>query len=365
MISNFYRNKKVLITGANGFKGTWLSLWLKLLGANVYGLGLNEHDTFFSKNINIRKIIKFKNLDITNFKNLNNFLKRINPEIIFHLAGQPLVFNAYRNPIKTFETNSSGTLNILEASNNNKSVKSLLCITSDKSYKNINTNSPYKETDILMGDDPYSASKSSADIIINSYQKTLKRKNLGIAVARAGNVIGGGDFSENRIIPDIVKSIRKKNSIILRNPYATRPWQHVLDPLNGYLILAKKTFQNPKLYSDAFNFGPERKEKMSVIKVCKKFLNYAKSDIKILIKKNKNIKEHGKLLLSIEKSKKILRWKPIYSVENSIFKTTEWYVDIFTNKKDPFQTTVKQLIDYSFKTNFKINYDNKKKIKSN
>ena len=220
-----------------------------------------------------------------------------------------------------------------------------------------------------MGDDPYSASKSSADIIINSYQKTLKREDLGIAVARAGNVIGGGDFSENRIIPDIVKSVRKKKSIILRNPYATRPWQHVLDPLNGYLILAKNTFENTKIYSDAFNFGPEKKEKMSVIKVCKKFLKYAKSDIKILIKKNKNIKEHGKLLLNIEKSKKILKWEPLYSVENSIFKTAEWYVNIFKNKKNPLKITVKQLEEFSIKTNFKITniskYSEKNKIKSN
>ena len=236
MNNNFYKKKTILITGANGFKGCWLSLWLTQIGAKVYGIGLQKDYGFFARKINLKKIINFSHLDIREFQPIHKLIKKIKPQLVFHLAGQPLVFEAYRNPIKTFETNSNGTLNVLEACNRVNSVKTLVCITSDKSYKNINTTRPYKETDTIMGDDPYSASKSSAEIIINSYQKTLKRDKLGIVVARAGNVIGGGDLSENRIIPDLVKSILIKKKIILRNPQATRPWQYVLDPLHGYLI---------------------------------------------------------------------------------------------------------------------------------
>lgn len=353
MKNNFYKGKKVLVTGANGFKGVWLSIWLKELGANVYGIGLKKDDNFFSKSINIRKLIKFNDLDITNFNLLNKFIIRIKPQIVFHLAGQPLVFNSYLNPIRTFEVNSNGTLNVLEACNKLSIVRSLVCITSDKSYKNINSNTPYKETDELKGDDPYSASKSSADIIINSYQKTLKRKKLGISAARAGNVIGGGDFSKNRIIPDIVKSILGKKTIILRNPDATRPWQHVLDPLNGYLILGEKNYHDSSKFCDAFNFGPEKNTIMSVKMVCKKFLKFAKSNIKISVKSNR-IKEHGKLLLNINKSKKILNWKPIYSMNESIKKTSDWYMNIKGNKKKTFSVTKNQLKEFSTKTGYKI-----------
>ena len=354
MKNNFYKGKKVLVTGANGFKGVWLSIWLKELGAKVYGLGLKKDDNFFSKNINIRKLIKFYDLDLTNFNLFNKFIRKIKPQIVFHLAGQPLVFNSYRNPIRTFEVNSNGTLNVLEACNRLSVVKSLVCITSDKSYKNINSNTPYKETDELKGDDPYSASKSSADIIINSYQKTLKRKYLGISAARAGNVIGGGDFSSNRIIPDIVKSIFAKKTIVLRNPGATRPWQHVLDPLNGYLILGEKNFKNPKKFSDAFNFGPEKITNMSVIMVCKKFLKFSNSNIKISIKSN-IIKEHGKLLLNINRSKKILKWKPVYSISESIQKTSDWYMTVIRDKRKTISVTRNQLKEFASKTKYRLN----------
>lgn len=353
MKNNFYKGKKVLVTGANGFKGVWLSMWLKELGANVYGLGLKKDDNLFSKNINIQKLIKFYDLDLTNFNLFNKFIRKIKPQIVFHLAGQPLVFNSYLNPIRTFEINSNGTLNVLEACNRLSDVKSLICITSDKSYKNINSNTPYKETDELKGDDPYSASKSSADIIINSYQKTLKRKKLGISAARAGNVIGGGDFSSNRIIPDIVKSIFAKKTIILRNPGATRPWQYVLDPLNGYLILGEKNYKSPSKFSDAFNFGPQKITNMSVIMVCKKFLKFSKSNIRISVKSNR-IKEHGKLLLNINKSKKILKWKPVYSVNESIRKTSDWYMTVIANKSKTFSVTQSQLKEFASKTNYKI-----------
>lgn len=353
MKNNFYKGKKVLVTGANGFKGVWLSMWLKELGASVYGLGLKKDDNFFSKNINIRKLVKFYDLDITNFNSFNKFIVKIKPQIVFHLAGQPLVFNSYLDPKRTFEINSNGTLNVLEACNRLSVVRSLVCITSDKSYKNLNLNTPYKETDELKGDDPYSASKSCADIIINSYQKTLKRKKLGISAARAGNVIGGGDFSNNRIIPDIVKSIFLKKKIVLRNPGATRPWQHVLDPLNGYLILGEKNYDNPSKFSEAFNFGPKKIPNMSVLMVCKQFLKFSCSKIKITVKFNR-IKEHGKLLLNIKKSEKILKWKPIYSVNVSIKKTSNWYMAVMRNKRKTFSVTRSQLKEFANKTNYKM-----------
>lgn len=354
MIKNFYKNKNILITGANGFKGCWLSLWLHLLGAKVNGIGLKKDYGFFATKIKLNKIIKFHHLDIKNYKKIKNYINKIKPELVFHLAGQPLVFDAYKDPINTFETNSNGTLNVLEACNKSKFVKTVLCITSDKSYKNINTKKPYKETDTIMGDDPYSASKSSAEIIINSYQKTLKRENLGIVVARAGNVIGGGDLSKNRIIPDLVRSILMKKNIILRSPQATRPWQYVLDPIHGYLLLAMKNYNQSKKFTGAFNFGPESSQTINVLKVCRKFLKNWNTSINISLSKKQKIKEHGKLVLSINKSKKILKWKPIYSVNNSIIKTCEWYRSVYKDKKNVLNITKKHLFYFAINTKFKF-----------
>ena len=354
MNNNFYKKKTILITGANGFKGCWLSLWLTQLGAKVYGIGLQKDYGFFARKINLKKIINFSHLDIREFQLIHKLIKKIKPQLVFHLAGQPLVFEAYRDPIKTFETNSNGTLNILEACNRVNSVKTLVCITSDKSYKNINTKRPYKETDTIMGDDPYSASKSSAEIIINSYQKTLKRDKLGIVVARAGNVIGGGDLSENRIIPDLVRSILIKKKIILRNPQATRPWQYVLDPLHGYLILAMKSYVNHKKFTGAYNFGPENSQTKNVLAVCKSFLRSWKSTISISLSKKQKIKEHGKLVLSIKKSKEILKWKPVYSVNTPISKTCEWYSKVYKDKRDVLKITKNQLYHFAKWTKFKF-----------
>jgi CDP-glucose 4,6-dehydratase len=353
-MNNFYRNKRVLITGANGFKGTWLSIWLNMLGAKVTGIGLSKDDTNFNIKVNLNNYIKFYNLDVRKKKKLFQLVNSLSPEIVFHLAAQPIVFEGYKNPDSTFETNIIGTLNILEACNKNKKVKSLICVTSDKSYKNIYTNTPYKENDVLMGDDPYSASKSAADIVINSYQLTLKRNNIGIVSARAGNVIGGGDFSKNRIIPDLVRSLVKKKKIILRNPKATRPWQHVLDPLHGYLILGYLAYKKPKKFSQAFNFGPEYKQIINVKSICYKFLKYWGEHKKIItIKKNK-IKEHGKLVLNINKSKKLINWSPIFSINESIFKTFEWYNKVFINKQNMEVVTKQQIINFSKNTFFKI-----------
>ena len=242
MINNFYKNKKVLVTGATGFKGAWLCYWLVMLGAKVYGIGYNPNknkNLFYSLKLN--KKIKLKLFDIRNKKKLESFVKTSKPTIVFHLAAQPLILESYKKPYLTYTVNTLGTLNILETVKNNNTIKSLVCITSDKCYESNNSTKGFKETDKLGGEDPYSGSKASAEIMIGTYQKSFfNEKKCGIASARAGNVIGGGDWSENRLIPDSINSIMKNKTIYIRNPNFNRPWQHVIEPLYGYLILAKK-----------------------------------------------------------------------------------------------------------------------------
>ena len=260
MINNFYKNKKVLVTGATGFKGAWLCYWLVMLGAKVYGIGYNPNknkNLFYSLKLN--KKIKLKLFDIRNKKKLESFVKTSKPTIVFHLAAQPLILESYKKPYLTYTVNTLGTLNILETVKNNNTIKSLVCITSDKCYESNNSTKGFKETDKLGGEDPYSGSKASAEIMIGTYQKSFfNEKKCGIASARAGNVIGGGDWSENRLIPDSINSIMKNKTIYIRNPNFNRPWQHVIEPLYGYLILAKKIYKEPKRYSGPWNFGTKK-----------------------------------------------------------------------------------------------------------
>ena len=238
-----FRNKKVLITGHTGFKGSWLSLWLNISGAKVYGISNNYKSTETNiKNFRLKKNVKNFNIDIRNFVKLNKIITKIKPDFIFHFAAQSLVGNSFKNPVYNFETNFNGTLNLLEVLRLSKFKCISIIITSDKSYKNLEIKRGYTENDILGGDDPYSASKASAEFVINSYFKSFlkNKKNLRIAICRAGNVIGGGDWSNDRLIPDIMRSIFNNKKVKLRNQSSTRPWQHVLDVLNGYLILASK-----------------------------------------------------------------------------------------------------------------------------
>ena len=257
-MKKFYKNKKILVTGVTGFKGAWLSQWLISLGAKVYGLGYNpnQNKNLFYK-LNLQKKVKTKLFDIRNYKKLNNLIKNIKPSIIFHLAAQPLIYESYKKPHLTFDVNYRGTLNLLEISRGINSIKSIVVVTSDKCYESNNSSKGFKETDLLGGIDPYSASKSSTEIMVRAYRKTFftNKKNVGLSTARAGNVIGGGDWSLNRLIPDCVRSLIKNKVIEIRNPNFNRPWQHVLEPLKGYLILAMLQFKNPKKFSGAWNFG--------------------------------------------------------------------------------------------------------------
>ena len=261
-IKKFYKNKKVLVTGATGFKGSWLCIWLLNLGAKVYATGYNpnKNKTLFNS-LKLSKKTHLKIFDIRDFNKIDDLIKKTKPQIIFHLAAQPLVIDSYKKPYLTFDINFRGTLNILEAEKKYNFIKSVICVTSDKCYLNLDQTSSFKEQDILGGIDNYSSSKASAEIIFSSYFHSFFKKDnfLRLASARAGNVIGGGDMKSKRIIPDIIRAYNRNKNIILRNPKATRPWQHVLEPLSGYLLIGHKLIHKKlkRKLLPSWNFGPE------------------------------------------------------------------------------------------------------------
>lgn len=347
-----YKNKKVLITGHTGFKGSWLAIWLTHLGANVVGIS-NSIPTVPShySSIGLKNNVKNEFVNIRDLKKLKKIFSKFKPDFVFHLAAQSLVKKSYLNPELTFNTNSIGTLNIMECLRETKKNCVAVIITSDKSYKNKEIKRGYKEGDILGGVDPYSASKASAELIIDSYfESFLKyKKNLRIGVARAGNVIGGGDWSENRLIPDCIKSWSINSSVKIRNPNSTRPWQHVLDALYGYLLLAVKLKKNKKLNGQAFNFGPSAKNNFKVIDVLKLMKKFWKSIKWNIDEKKNNYYESSLLKLNSNKSKKLLNWKTNLNFVESIRYTTEWYKTFYQNKKKIYNLSSYQILQYTKK----------------
>lgn len=347
-----FKNKKVIITGHTGFKGSWLSTWLTYLGASVVGVSNEIVTTPSNFKINkIRNKINHNFMDIRDVNKLTKLIIKNKPDYIFHLAAQSLVKKSYINSKFTFETNAFGTLNLLEAlrAYNPKKKCSVVLVTSDKSYRNLELKRGYRENDILGGYDPYSASKACAELIIQCYLKSFLNNNkyLKISVARAGNVIGGGDWSKDRIIPDIIRSISSKKKLVIRNPSSTRPWQHVLDPLMGYIILGMKTFRNND-YSGAWNFGPSNDKVFTV----KDVVNQISKNLKInknkfLLKNNKtaNFKEARLLKLNCDKANEYLNWKPKLTSTESINLTSDWYKSYFY-KKDMFTETQNQIKSY-------------------
>ncbi len=346
-LAKFYNKKKILVTGATGFKGAWLCYWLKILGAKVYATGNNPNknkNLFYG--LNLEKKLKLNIFDIRNKKKTDYILNKIKPEIVFHLAAQPLISKSYTHPMDTYETNVIGTLNILEASRKINSIKSLICITSDKCYESNNSIIGFKESDRLGGKDPYSGSKACAEIVIKTYYETFFSKlNKGLASARAGNVIGGGDFSENRLLPDLIKNIYKNKTTYIRNPNYNRPWQHVLEPLYGYLLLAIRLSKDPKKYSGPWNFGTERNTVTSVMQIANFVVNFWGKG-KIIFKNKKKFYEQENLQLNIFKSKKILKWRPKYSIKDSVNITVSWYKNILHKKVKIEDITLKQINDY-------------------
>ena len=352
-----YKGKKVLITGHTGFKGTWLTLWLILLGAKVCGFSNKDKtNPSFFEILKLKKKIRNIYGDISKIENISNAVKSFQPDIIFHLAGQALVKEAYRDPHKTFSTNSFGTLNILKASEKSKKLKAIVLITSDKVYKNIEIKRGYKENDIIMGNDPYSASKSCAEIIINMYLNSYADKDkVFVCNTRAGNVIGGGDWSKDRIIPDLFIHWSKSETLKIRNPNSTRPWQFVLEPLGAYLYLGSELLKkNKRINFQSFNVGPKtniNKTVIQLIKLIKKDLpSFTYTNIK-----EKKIKEAKLLKLNCQKIFQLTKWKPIYNFEETIKFTSSWYLNYYSGKIDYYKFSIKQIENY-------IKTANKRKI---
>lgn len=331
-LKKFWFKKNVLITGHTGFKGTWLSIILTYLNSRVNGYSLKpKKNSLFNKSMILQKLKSNTYGDINNLTNLKKKIRDCRPEIIFHLAAQPLVIESYKDPIKTLNTNIIGTANLLESIRNIKSIKSVVIITTDKVYKIKKNNKLYKELDQLGGFDPYSASKVGTEIVVESYIKSFfKNSNLKnrISTVRAGNVIGGGDFSTNRLFPDIISVINNKKKLKIRNPNHIRPWQHVLDPLMGYLILAKKQCINKVDNKEhAWNFGPNKSNFKKVIDIVKFIKRLQKLEY-ILTKNNINYKETEILKLNSLKAKKKLNWTSKWNLTESIIKTLEWNENI-------------------------------------
>ena len=346
---NFWIGKKVLITGHTGFKGSWLSLWLIKKGACVYGYSLYPTDkASLFKSLNLENYAKKQNFtyqsfegDIRNKSLLRKKIKEIKPDIVFHLAAQPLVIDSYENPIYTWETNLIGTLNLLEALNNTEKKCAIVIVSTDKVYENKEWEYGYREIDKLGGHDPYSASKAGMEIAIQSWRKSFcgnmpyQNKYISIASARAGNVIGGGDWAKNRIIPDIIRGFANNEKIDIRNPNSTRPWQHVLDPLNGYILLAENLYSlknNSEInFETAFNFGPSMQSNVKV----KILIDLIKNQIPItfnILNTNQKKYESKLLFLSSEKARRYLGWEPKLKFSKALEMTISWYKSYLKDK---------------------------------
>lgn len=338
LFEGVYKGKNVLLTGHTGFKGSWLALWLEQMGANVFGYSLENTDQHHLDylDVNIQQNIN----DIRDIDELERYFEEVQPEIVFHLAAQALVRPSYDNPVETFSTNVMGTLHIYEACRKTPSVKAIVNVTSDKCYENKEWTWGYRENEAMGGYDPYSASKGCAELLTASYRNSYfnnkdygTKHNVLIASGRAGNVIGGGDWAVDRLIPDIVKATSKEEAVLIRNPKATRPWQHVLEPLSGYLTLGWKLLKQDVSVAEGWNFGPDLDSNLQVGDIVTLSNSYWDS---IKIEFSKNTEEHHEanlLMLDCSKANKLLKWKAVWGIDQTIDKTINWYKAFYLNQK--------------------------------
>ena len=347
MFDSKYKDKTVLVTGDTGFKGSWLAIWLRELGANVIGYSLNpgtEDDNYVVCGL-ARKITHIDG-DIRDQHSLKSVFDEYKPDIIFHLAAQSLVLESYNDPVETYSTNVMGTVNILEVIRHIDSVRAVVVVTTDKCYENRECDYGYRETDRLGGKDPYSASKAACEIVINSYLQSFfnLENTVSVASARAGNIIGGGDWAENRIIPDCIRSLRRDEPIVVRNPQAVRPWQYILEPLSGYLKLGACLYKDGKEYSGAWNFGP--KDTITVKGLVEEVIDkWGQGELSISEQSNQNL-EANLLYLDISKALDELEWEPKLNIAESVKYTIDQYKVANMSRDEVFQQRVKYINDY-------------------
>ncbi len=349
---NSFDGKKVVITGHTGFKGAWLCSWLLELGAEVVGIALDPitEPSHFSV-ANLSHSIKDLRIDIRDKESLKNVFVDAQPDFVFHLAAQALVRRSYDDPIETWQTNVIGTLNVLEALRAINKPCAAVIITSDKCYDNVEWVWGYRETDAMGGPDPYSASKGAAELAIKSHIKSYFPKETSlvrVASARAGNVIGGGDWSVDRIVPDCVKAWANGVSVELRNPHSTRPWQHVLEPLSGYLVQAISLYENLDMHGESFNFGPLAQHNHSVLDLVSEMSRYwDKVKWVDLSRKIEGPYESGLLKLNCDKSLYHLKWRAVMNFEDTVKMTAEWYKAYYQKKSNMFDLTLSQINEYT------------------
>jgi len=345
--NTFFQGKKVFVTGHTGFKGSWLSLWLNDLGAEVKGYALApETKPSLFHIASVAGVIDSEIGDIRDLNQLKSSMALFNPDILIHMAAQPLVRLSYQEPVETYDTNVMGTVKVLEAARSCSNLKAIVSVTTDKCYENKEWLWGYRENEPMGGYDPYSSSKGCAELVTSAYRRSfMQEQGVGLASARAGNVIGGGDWSDDRLIPDILRAFEKNEPVIIRNPKSTRPWQHVLEPLSGYLTLAQKLYESPQEYAEGWNFGPQDDDVKPVGWILNHMVKQWGEGASWQLDQVEHPHEAGFLKLDISKAKSRLNWKPIWHLEQTLEKIIHWH-QAWLNKEDMNAVCLNEINQY-------------------
>lgn len=350
--ADFWRGKRVFLTGHTGFKGSWLSLWLESLGSEVTGFSLAPPTTpNLFEVANVARGMTSYISDIRDLSSLQKAMQEAKPEIVIHMAAQPLVRKSYSDPVETYATNVMGTVNLLESVRQTPSVKAVVVVTTDKCYENKEWPWGYRETEPMGGYDPYSSSKGCAELITAAYRQSFfQQHDIGVASARAGNVIGGGDWAEDRLVPDILKAFEENQAVSIRNPQSTRPWQHVLEPLSGYLTLAEHLYEQGQAFSEGWNFGPNDDDARPVQWIVEKLVSNWGKDVSWQLDRGQHPHEANYLKLDTSKVKVRLGWRPSWNLQTALQSITLWH-QAWLAKEDMKKVCLSQIHQYNIDMN--------------